>query len=294
MTALAGTFSPRQSRRTWLLFTLLLAFSLLMPATATPVQFDRALRLTDGQVTGLDQLVSESAAARFLFLAENHQESSHHAAQLAIIKALHASGRPLAICLEMFTAGSQKQLDRWVSGHLTLDEFREVYRREWNVPWEQYREILLFAREHRLPLIGLNLPLAVSRKVSRQGFAALSPEERRLLPATITCTVSPAYMAFIRQAYASHGRDERAFEHFCEAQLLWNRYMAEQLRRYAARHPRVTLVALMGVGHALKKGVPAETDTDHSRYRVILPEYAGLNRSNVTYQDADYLLLLPD
>lgn len=273
---------------------LLLLMALLLPAPAQPVQFDRAVRLADGTVVGFGELVDESTAARFIFLAENHLNVSHHTAQLAIIKALHASGRPLAIGLEMFTANSQKQLDRWRAGDINLTEFRAVYQRDWNIPWEQYQEILLFAREHRIPLVGLNLPLAISRKVSRQGFAALSPEERRLLPATITCTVSPAYMAFIRQAYTSHGLDERRFEYFCEAQLLWNRYMAEQLRRYADRHPRVTLVALMGVGHALKKGVPAETGADHRRYRVILPEFAGLNRNNVTHRDADYLLLLPD
>lgn len=279
--------------RCWLP-ALILLVALLVPSAAQPVQFDRAVRLADGAAVGFGELVDESAAARFIFLAENHLDGSHHAAQLAIIKALRANGRPLAIGLEMFTANSQKQLDRWLAGDLSLTEFRAVYRRDWNIPWEQYHEILLFAREHRIPLVGLNLPLAISRKVSRQGFAALSPEERRLLPATITCNVSPAYMAFIRQAYASHGLDERSFEHFCEAQLLWNRYMAEQLRRYAARHPRVTLVALLGVGHALKKGVPDETTTDQRSYRVILPEFKGLNRSNVTHRDADYLLLLPD
>lgn len=274
--------------------TLILLVALLLPSPAQPVQFDRAVRLADGAAVGLSALVDESATAQFIFLAENHLDRSHHEAQLAIIKALHANGRPLAIGLEMFASSSQKQLDRWVAGTMGLNEFRAVYRRDWNIPWEQYHEILLFARNHRIPLVGLNLPLAISRKVSRQGFAALSPEERRLLPTTITCNVSPAYMTFIRQAYASHGLDERAFEHFCEAQLLWNRYMAEQLRRYAARHPRVTLVALMGVGHALKKGVPDETDPDHRRYRVILPEFAGLNRGNVTHRDADYLLLMPD
>jgi hypothetical protein len=69
--------------------------------------------------------------------------------------------------------------------------------------------------------------------------------------------------------------------------------MAEQLRRYLAGNPGVTVVSLLGVGHALKKGVPDETAGAAGRYRVILPEFSGLNRTNVTVDDADFLLLMP-
>ena len=272
-----------------LAFVLLLAFCAAIARSSVAVE--RVLRIVDGQLIDLDQMLSESRSAQYIFVAENHEDVRHHAAQLAIIKELHRRGRPLAIGLEMFTSGSQDKLNQWVAGKLPLPEFMEVYARNWTLPWPLYREILLYARDNRIPLIGLNLPQEISHKVARQGFAALTPGERRQLPGGITCNVGPAYMAFIRQAYASHGLQEKEFTHFCEAQMLWNRNMAFQLETFLTSNPRYTVVALVGVGHALRKGVPDEVTREADRYRVVLPEFTGLNRNNVTKQDADYLLL---
>lgn len=271
-----------------------IALSLLLTAPTHCAAADRVLRLADRQGISFSTMVDEVSPARYLFIAENHTDAWHHAAQLEIIRALKKSGRPLAIGLEMFTSSSQNKLDLWNSGRLSLEELRQVYLRDWNVPWELYRDIFLYARDNRIPLVGLNLPIAISRKVARQGFASLTPEERSQLPPGITCNVSPVYMAFIRQAYASHGMDKREFANFCEAQLLWNRHMARQLQSYAAGNPSHTLLVLVGIGHALRQGVPAETTGDTSRYRVILPEFAGLNRANLTKNDADYLIFVPE
>jgi uncharacterized iron-regulated protein len=270
-----------------LILTMLLCTAAVRPCDAV----ESVMRIRDGQLIDMGQMLAESASARYFFVAENHDNVLHHAAQLAIIKGLQQDGRRLAIGLEMFTAASQEKLDQWVAGKLSLPEFKELYARNWKIPWSFYQEIFLFASDNRIPLIGLNLPNEISLKVARQGFAALTPEERRQLPPGITCNVDPAYMAFIRQAYANHGLQDKAFAHFSEAQMLWNRNMGRQLRTFLAKNPRYTAVALVGVGHALKKGVPDEVTLEADRYRVILPEFAGLNRDNLTVKDADYLLL---
>jgi uncharacterized iron-regulated protein len=271
----------------FLILTMVLCTAVVRPCGAV----DSVMRISDRQLIDLGQMLAESRSARYFFLAENHDNAMHHAAQLAMIKGLQQDGRNLAIGLEMFTTASQDKLDQWVAGKLSLPEFKEVYARNWTLPWSLYQEIFLFARDNRIPLIGLNLPKEISRKVAQQGFAALTPEERRQLPPGITCKVGPAYMAFIRQAYAGHGLKDTAFTHFCEAQMLWNRNMGRQLEAFLARNPGYTVVALVGIGHALKKGVPDEVTAGADRFRVILPEISGLNRNNLTSQDADYLLL---
>lgn len=98
-------------------------------------------------------------------------------------------------------------------------------------------------------------------------------------------------MAFIRQAYSRHALQEKAFAHFCEAQMLWNRNMGRQMEAFMTKTPGYTLVALVGIGHALKKGAPDELSSEADHYRVILPEFAGLNWLNLTSNEADYLLL---
>lgn len=151
-----------------------------------------ALRLSDRQVIDLDRMVAEIRNSRLVFVGENHDRKDSHQAQLAVIKKLHNSGVPLEIGMEMFTATSQAELDRWVAGNSRLDDFIKFYSSQWHLPWHLYRDILLYARDNRIPLIGLNVPPEITRKVARRGFAALSPGERGQLP-EVVCMVDPLY-----------------------------------------------------------------------------------------------------
>lgn len=272
----------------------LLCVTIIMLTSVSSATADRIMRLADRQVIDFNRLVTETGSAGFIFMAENHTDARHHAAQLQLIKGLRSNGRSIVIGLEMFTTANQEKLDQWVTGKLPVEQFKEVYRSDWGVPWEYYRDILTYARDNRIRLYALNLPKEISRKVAREGFAALSPAERRLLPSEITCDVNPAYMYLLRQAFTNHAKDDKAFVHFCEAQVLWNRHMAKRMKTFQQENPGHVMVALVGTGHALKIGAPGEMGIDASGYRVILPEFPGLNRHNLTPQDTDYLLMFDD
>lgn len=252
----------------------------------------RSLRLSDGNIIGIKEMIGEIRGARLIFVGENHEQMKHHRAQLEIIEMLYRSGMPLAIGLEQFTADRQHELDQWVAGTLELNSFITLYYHEWNMPWPLYRDIFIFARTHRIPLIGLNLPREISHKVASEGFAALTPDERKRIPAGITCTVDPEYMEFIRKAYAMHSRKDKLFVNFCEAQMLWNKGMGYHLQQYLARNPGRAVVVLLGTGHAMKSGIPEEVfkETGYG-YKVILPEMPDLDRQTASVEDADYLLL---
>jgi uncharacterized iron-regulated protein len=214
-----------------------------------------------------------------------------HWRQVRIIKALKDAGTPLAIGLEMVIAGNQEILDRWVAGKIDEENFVTFYMRNWDTPWSYYRDIFLYARRHGIPLIGLNVPRELVRKVAREGFAALAPEEREKLPAGITCNVDNAYLTLVRRAFAEHGGNDKSFIHFCEAQMLWNKGMASCLQEYIQRHPVGSVVILAGTGHAMKPGIPREAlDEAGIEAKVILPEDSVFSRDKVTEADADYLI----
>ena len=273
------------------LLTMILAMTAIL-LLARASNAGGVLRLSDGRVTGLDRMIEEVKGARLIFVGESHDLVENHKAQLEIIEKLHTNGVQLAIGLEMFTTIGQGALDRWVAGTLDPDYFIKLYYREWYMPWPLYRDIFLYARVLRIPLVGLNVPRSISHKVARQGFAALTPEERKKLPAGVTCSIDPIYREFIRSAYAEHVRNDNSFDHFCEAQMLWNKSMGRHLQEYLDRNPRATVVVLAGVGHAMKRGIPEEVyKTSGISYKVILPELLELDRSKVTDKDADYLLL---
>ncbi len=157
--------------------------------------------------------------------------------------------------------------------------------------WPLYREILLYARDHRIPLVGLNVPRELVRSVARKGFAALDEKERRQLPAGITCNVDPAYRRFIERAFRQHGKEDGMFLNFCEAQMVWNKGMAWHLSAYRAKEPSRLVVVLAGTGHAFRQGMPTELSEPASR--IVVQEAGGVARGVVTSKDADYLVLSP-
>ena len=229
---------------------------------------------------------------KIVLVGEQHDQRGHHVAQLEIVKALHSSGTPIAIGLEMFRANSQDALDQWVNGRRSEKEFQKVFSDNWGFSWSLYSMIFGFAREAKIPIVGLNVPRAVTQQVAREGFRSLSEEQRANLP-FVECRVDPEYMDFIQRAYGAHGHGQMNFTNFCEAQLVWDKAMAVHALRYVKKNPDRTFVLLAGIGHAWKKGIPEWIKESSSlTYAVLLPEIPeNLEKDTITLEDADYLML---
>jgi uncharacterized iron-regulated protein len=184
-------------------------------------------------------------------------------------------------------------LDSWVQGKLSLDQFLPAYYENWRLPWPLYHDIYWYARDHEIRLVGLNISQQITEKVAKQGFAALTEQERRLLPRGISCNVDATYREFIRKAYSGHAHHDHLFDHFCEAQMVWDKSMAWQLVQYLKKNPDKTVVVLAGVGHAWKRGIPEQVALESAfTYRVVLPLIPDqIEKTTVTTKDADYVLL---
>jgi uncharacterized iron-regulated protein len=239
-------------------------------------------------------MVEDLKGVRLVFVGELHNEPQHHQAQLDVIKALHQARLTLAIGLEMFQKDSQDILNQWVAGTLPEAEFQKVYYDNWGYPWPLYSDIFWYARQEKIPLIGLNISPEITRQVARKGFASLSKEQIGQLP-EVTCRVDEAYMAFIRRSFGMHGHQGKQFVHFCEAQLVWDTAMAANLLDFVQSHPRHMVVVLAGNGHAWRHGIPEQiTQQSNMPYRIILPAMPGrLDDGSATLDDTDYLWLDP-
>lgn len=125
-------------------------------------------------------------ATPVICLGEHHDSILDHRLQFRSIAALHraAPDEPLAIGLEMFYKTQTPALHRYVFEHGSLD--RLVAETEWKKTWgyafAPYAKIFRYARVHRLPLVGLNVPRAVVSLVRARGLADLPPELRKVLP----------------------------------------------------------------------------------------------------------------
>ena len=271
--------------------SLLALFFFFRGYASTPEQIHR---VSDGRVLSLSELVKDLLESRLVFVGEIHTFQRHHHIQLQTIRALREAGTPVAIGLEMFRRDNQTNLDRWVAGELSEREFQKIYHKNWNYPWPLYRDIFIYARKHKIPMIGLNVPPEITKQVAREGFASLSPKQRGDLP-MVTCRVDPEYMAFVRRSLGMHGHGGMEFTKFCEAQLVWDTAMAWSLLRYLEKNPKATVVVVAGSGHSWKLGIPAQIRSRSTLpFRVILPEIPGrVDKENIALKEADYVWLEP-
>lgn len=254
---------------------------------------DSVFQVSGRKTVSYGLMIDDIKKAKLVFIGEMHDNKLHHRLQLDVIKKLHDLKIPMAVGLEMFTAESQRILDQWIDGTISEDNFIQAYYANWNFPWSLYGAIFLYAKDHKIPLIGLNISPEISQKVARSGFSSLNKEEREKLPPETGCIVDRKYMEFIRRAYAMHGHRDKQFQYFCEAQLLWDQVMAQNLLEFLRRNPDRTVVVLTGNGHAWKRGIPEQIRTlsEKTSFRVLLPFVSGhIGPSEITYEDADYIL----
>lgn len=257
-------------------------------AEAPPPLYD----LEAGRLTTLEEATARLLKSRVILVGELHTEESHHRAQLAVVRRLVQAGARVAIGLEMFRRDSQPDLDRWTAGAIGEREFEAVYRDNWNFPWPLYRPIFEYARQHKIPLIGLNVAREITRQVARSGFGSLTEAQRGEL-ADVACAIDEEYLRSIRKAYQAHAHGNMNFTFFCEAQMVWDTAMAVYALERLKTDPETTVVILTGAGHAQKGAVPRQLRMRAEiPVTVLLPEVpGGIDRRTADLQDADYLLL---
>ena len=212
-----------------------------------------------GTVSDLETLIPRLADKRVVLIGETHDRLDHHLIQLEIIRGLHAIHPKIAIGMEAFQQPFQRHLDDYVAGKLSKRELlRETeYYQRWGYDFRLYEPILSFAREHRLPLVALNLPKELTQKVGERGIDGLSDEERAEIPDEIDRSDS-VYEERLEEIFNLHPqRNRQSFDHFLEVQLLWDEGMAERAAGFLESHPEYTMVILAGSGHIVYgSGIP--------------------------------------
>jgi uncharacterized iron-regulated protein len=203
------------------------------------------------QVDLLNQLVT----AQVVYLGETHDRPVDHKAQLEIIQALYKQRPKLAIAMEMFQRPFQDPLNHYLAGQITEAQLQQQtqYPQRWGFNWEFYAPILRFAKQHQLPVVALNTPTEVTKKVSRQGLERLTKEDQQYIPPLAEIdTTNEAYRQKLRTVFEQFhpsSASENSFEHFFAAQILWDETMAEKIAQTVAQQPDRLVVVLVGKGH---------------------------------------------
>ncbi len=205
------------------------------------VQLDAVVDTLSGSSLSPQALSENLVDARLILIAEQHTNREDHRIQLRVLELLQETGRPLMIGLEMFEVEDQSLLNGWIAGQFTEQEFIEHsdWYGSWGYHWGYYREILLFARAHAIPLVALRAPWEVA---SESGIAPdLSSQDHRSLFKAFFGTDDPVH----------GGLQEDQLETLFEAQCRMDVVMAFNAAEALEAHPDTTLVVLAGTGHVI-------------------------------------------
>jgi uncharacterized iron-regulated protein len=229
------------------------------------------------------------AKAAVVLLGESHTDADHHRWQLHTLAGLLGRGGKLVIGFEAFPRRLQSVLDDWVEGKLTDEAFLKAseWRQVWGYDAALYMPLFQFARLNRIPMTALNVERKLVSQVGQQGWEGVPAAEREGL--SDPAPASAAYQRELAGVYlfkkalppgadpfsASQGAspkepDEAAlaeavrqpeFQRFVEAQLTWDRAMAEALAGARRKFSDATVVGILGSGHVAEGyGVPHQLE----------------------------------
>lgn len=235
-----------------------------------------------------EDIIERLLDKKIIYVGEQHDRYEHHLVQLDIIKSLKEKGYDISIGMEMFIHKNQKALDDFIEGNIDEREFlrHSQYFKTWGFDYVLYRDILIFARENKIPVIGLNIPRGIVNKVSRSGIESLSEEEKKELPLEMDMS-DEEYKKRLRETFERHeGSEKREFERFYQSQIIWDEIMAQRIDEYMKENPSKKMIVIVGSGHlAYSSGIPKRAFRRNG-----LPYAIILNNEDVFSSIADYIL----
>jgi len=238
------------------------------------------------------------AGREVVLLGETHDSLNDHRWQYAMLNALYARQPDLAIGFEMFPRRVQPILDRWVRGELSEADF--LAQADWDHVWDMdprlYLPLFQFAREHRVPMLALNVESSLVKRIGAVGLDAVPAGQRQGVGQPAPLPVD--YRDELKAIFAAHAflsEKGMRFEHFMEAQQFKDRAMAEVIDAYRNSHPNALVVGILGAGHILNgHGVPQQLRAlGQQRIAVLATWPANLVCHDLAAGYADMLFVVP-
>ena len=192
----------------------------------------------DKRTITFGELTDRLLAADLVCIGETHDSDLNHRVQLQVIKALFARDERLGVGLEMFQRPYQKEIDRYLKGETSEDDFLKAaeYRQRWGFDWGLYRPIVDFCRKNELPVAALNAPRELTKRVSAVGFAGLKDDEKQQL-GPIDFQVKEHRDYWYERLAAMHGKtkvSEEQKERGYQVMTIWDDYMGASAAQLSA------------------------------------------------------------
>lgn len=221
------------------------------PSPAAPDARQALFDGATGQPMTTQALLGRASGADVVAFGELHGHLVGAEFQLHLLRAMHASGRPVALAMEFLERDVQPVVDQYLRGEIDEATFRKEARQNAAYP-KTHGPLIEFCKANGLAVIAANAPrpLVTAYRKSEADYAtyldSLTDEERVLLPRSTSTPDGPYKDRF----YAFMGPKRAAT--FFRSQSLWDDAMAEAVTDWREAHPDTSVLLIVGgfhVGH---------------------------------------------
>jgi len=133
-----------------------------------------AYRLFDseGKEVRYEKMIKEISTADVVFFGEQHNDPISHWLELQVMKSLYEKNNQLTLAMEMFEADDQLVLNEYLKG--VIEERHLLSEAKvWDNYKTDYKPLVDFAKEKKLPVVASNIPRRYANLVYRKGIQAL-------------------------------------------------------------------------------------------------------------------------
>lgn len=222
------------------------------------------------ELIGIDRIVSDMANADVLFFGEEHNDSACHYLENKIFRALHAQySNAITLSMEMFETDGQLGLNEYLAGFIDENRLSKDVRLWSN--YKDYRPMIEFAKQNKIPVIAANPPRRYVSLVSKRGMQALdslSEEAKKLLPPLPYDTLSGRYREkFYEIMKGSPGSNNPNVYY---SQNLWDAGMSYSIYHFLKKNKGRKVFHCVGGFHTEEKlGTAAQLQMRNKKLKIL-------------------------
>ena len=222
------------------------------------------------QIITIDKIVTDMADADVLFFGEEHNDSAAHYLENKIFRALHAQyADKVVLSMEMFETDGQLGLNEYLTGFINEDRFSRDVRLWGN--YKDYRPMIEYAKENKIPVIAANPPRRYVNLVTRRGMRSLdslSKDAKKYLPPLPYDTLSGRY----REKFMDimKGSPGSSSQNIYYSQSLWDAGMAYSIYSFLKKNKRKKVFHCVGGFHTEEKlGTAAQLQMRNRKLKIL-------------------------
>jgi len=249
------------------------------------------------QTVGIDKIVGDMADADVLFFGEEHNDSAGHYLENKIFRALHAQyADKVVLSMEMFETDGQLVLNEYLGG--TIDETR--FSRDirlWS-NYKDYRPMIEYAKQNKIPVIAANPPRRYVNLVSRRGMKSLdslSKVAKKFLPPLPYDTLTGRY----REKFVEIMKDGPGGNNpnVYYSQSLWDAGMSYSIYKFLKDNKHKKVFHCVGGFHCEEKlGTAAQLQRRNKKLKILnIASFSDASFNNPDWEKfsykGDYIIL---